>query len=378
MSNVTPLISIGIPTYNRANKLKKCLNSVLQQSYNNIEVIISDNMSSDATPEVCRDFMRQDQRIKTYRQTENIKGAPNFNFVRQKFTGAYFMVLGDDDWIDPLLIQSCVTFLEDHPDYIAASGQTMYYRENNVKFKGVSLSIQSNNPSTRLINTISQVVDAGTFYALYRAEITNDIPYLNVWGMDYYFLCEVAFQGKIITLDEVACHRNDNSHLRSIKEFVDREGHVDGQETDPYGVIASIMFWRIIVGGDIFKKLPDYDKLSLAAEVVKIVSDRWQIIGEPNLLNIAIRLFSDKDLLAKYYDLRTQIMSKWLLASKLSKNPQWYFTRKILRIFNQLSFVSPPSNLEDGKMVSEIMRVSGTIDDRELKTDAKQILNLFT
>ena len=377
MSNVTPLVSIGIPTYNRASKLRKCLNSVLQQSYSNLEVIISDNFSSDFTPDVCRDVMSQDHRIKTYRQTKNIKGVPNFNFIRKKSTGAYFMLLGDDDWIDPLLIQSCVTFLEDHPDYIAASGQTIYYRENNIRFKGISLSIQSNNPSKRLMSTISQLIDAGTFYALYRAEMANDIPYLDAWGMDYYYLCEASFRGKIITLDEVACHRNDTSHLRSIKEFLDKEGHVDGQEDDPYGVIASILFWGIIEGGNIFRNLSDYDRWTLAAEVVKIISNRWRVTGELNLLNIAAAVFPDKNLLTKYYDLRIKIMSEWLLTSKSSRNSQWYFTRKILKIFNQLNFEYPPSNSADRELINDIINASATIDDPELKNDAEHILSLF-
>ena len=100
MKCTSPLVSVGIPTFNRANLLVKCLNSVLQQSYENIEVIVSDNMSSDSTPDVCLEFMNQDQRVKTYRQTANIKVVPNFDYVRRKSKGEYFMLLGDDDWID--------------------------------------------------------------------------------------------------------------------------------------------------------------------------------------------------------------------------------------------------------------------------------------
>ena len=146
MNNGSPLVSIGIPTFNGAGNLVKCLESVLQQTYNNIEVIVSDNMSSDTTPEVCREFECQDRRVRTYRQSKNIEGVPNFEFVRKKAQGKLFMLLWDYDWIDPGLIQSCVQFLEDNPDHITAGGRTFYYREDGVKFEGIPLSIQSNNP----------------------------------------------------------------------------------------------------------------------------------------------------------------------------------------------------------------------------------------
>ena len=124
--------------------------------------------------------------------------------------------------------------------------------------------------------------------------------------------------------------------------------------------------------------MPDHERWLLAAEAVKIISDRWQVTGGLNLLKIAARLFSGQALHAKYYDLRTQIMSEWLLTSKSSKNSHWYSTQKILKIFNQLNFGSPLSNAADGELMNEIINVSATIHDPELKNDAKQILSLFT
>ena len=188
MNYIPPLVSIGIPTFNRSDTLVKCLESVLRQTYKNIEVIVSDNSSSDSTPDVCQEFENRDSRVKTWRQASNIGGNPNFDFVRKKARGIYFMLLGDDDWIDPNLIQSCVQFLESNSDYIAAGGRTFYYREDGVKFEGASLSIGSDTPGIRVLDTISSVIDGGLFYALYRAEPANQIPYIEAWGSDYYFL----------------------------------------------------------------------------------------------------------------------------------------------------------------------------------------------
>ena len=377
MSDVSPLVSIGIPTFNRANMLRKCLNSILQQSYYNIEVIISDNASSDSTPEVCQEFMLQDHRVKTYRQTRQIRGVPNFSYVRQKARGVYFMLLGDDDWIDPTLIKTCVDFLEINPDYIAASGETYYYRENNIRFKGVSLSIQSNNPTKRLLGTIADVIDGGTFHALYRSKPANEIPYLNVWGVDYHFLCEAAFRGKIKPLAEVACHRIDNSHRVSIKEALNSEGLCDGQELDPYGTIATILFWRITADGDIFKELSAHERLGLAIEAVQIVKKRWLITREADLLNIATKLFANQDLFAEYRILRTRIMSEWLNAFELTKNSQWNFIRQILNTFIELGFSFRESNFEERNLLNKIIIASGGVKDPILRKDAARIASLF-
>ena len=377
MKCTSPLVSVGIPTFNRANLLVKCLNSVLQQSYENIEVIVSDNMSSDSTPDVCLEFMNQDQRVKTYRQTANIKAVPNFDYVRRKSKGEYFMLLGDDDWIDTELIQSCVQFLEDNPDHIAASGETYYYRENDVKFKGVSLSIQSDDPSERAINAIAEIIDGGTFYALYRAKPANEIPYLNAWGTDYFFLCEAAFRGKITTLPDVACHRIDNSNRRSIKEVLHGEGIVDGQELDPYGMIASVLFWRIVADGSVFKQMGYCDRYRFASDVVNTVNQRWPITGDVDLLNIADNLFTDQNLLEEYHSLLARVMSEWITASKNGTNSKWRSARQILDVFIKLGFSSSNTRSEESRLLNEIIETSDAGDDLELKNDAYRILSLF-
>ena len=362
------MVSVGIPTFNRANLLVKCLNSVLQQSYENIEVIVSDNMSSDPTPDVCLEFMNQDQRVKTYRQTANIKCVPNFDYVRRQSKGEYFMLLGDDDWIDTELIHSCVQFLEDNPDHIAASGETYYYKENDVKFKGVSLSIQSDNPSKREINAIAEIIDGGTFHALYRAKPANEIPYLNAWGTDYFFLCEAAFRGKITTLPDVACHRIDNSIRVSIKEVLHGDGIVDGQELDPYGTIASVLFWRIVADGSVFKKLGYCDRYRFASDVVNTVNQRWPITGDADLLNIADNLFTDQNLLEEYHSLLARVMSEWIIASKHATNSKWRSARQILDVFTKLGFSSSNTRSEESRLLYEIIETSNTGDDLELKT----------
>lgn len=102
-----PLISVGIPTFNRPDQLHRTLLELTRQTYANIEIIVSDNASPSAeTDLIVREFVATDPRIKYFRQTENIGIHPNFQFVLSKAVGEYFIWAADDDWHEPDFIES--------------------------------------------------------------------------------------------------------------------------------------------------------------------------------------------------------------------------------------------------------------------------------
>ncbi len=109
------LVSIGIPTYNRGNGfLQHTLESALAQTYQNIEIIVSDNCSHDNTEMVVNGY--DDQRIRYFRQSENIGQLNNTNFCLNQARGEYFLQLHDDDAIDPDFITICMKAEERSPN----------------------------------------------------------------------------------------------------------------------------------------------------------------------------------------------------------------------------------------------------------------------
>jgi len=107
MNDSLPLVTIAIPTYNRADSyLKLALESAINQTYPNIEIVVSDNCSTDGTETVVKSF--SDPRIRYFRQPENIGPNNNFNFCVEQAKGHYFLLLQDDDLIDQDFVDTCM------------------------------------------------------------------------------------------------------------------------------------------------------------------------------------------------------------------------------------------------------------------------------
>ena len=104
-----PLVSVGIPTYERPDGLKRTLTQILAQKYTNLEVIVSDNASKNLEVQrVAQEFMAIDPRVHYFRQAHNIGALANFKFVLEKASGEYFMWAADDDEWSPEFVQTCV------------------------------------------------------------------------------------------------------------------------------------------------------------------------------------------------------------------------------------------------------------------------------
>ena len=106
MQDNLPLVSIGLPIFNRPEGLLRTLECLVNQTYQNFEIIIADNCSPNPDVErISREYLEKDNRISYYRHDTNKGWGFNTNFVIEKANGDYFMRATDDDWWD-------VTFIE--------------------------------------------------------------------------------------------------------------------------------------------------------------------------------------------------------------------------------------------------------------------------
>lgn len=116
------MISVGIPTYNRPNLLKKALQKVQQQTYQNLEILVSDNKSpcSEETIRIVKEAISHDSRIKLFHQADNIGSLGNFKFLADKATGNYFIWIADDDEIENTYLEKLYLALQEKPDAVIA------------------------------------------------------------------------------------------------------------------------------------------------------------------------------------------------------------------------------------------------------------------
>src|SRR5258708_16860602 len=101
-----PLVTIAIPTFNRASLLKDCVTSALSQTYRHLEVLVSDNASTDETKEILSEF--SDARLRVIRQETNIGPLPNFNACLADPRGDYLVFLWHSAKLSPQLVERCV------------------------------------------------------------------------------------------------------------------------------------------------------------------------------------------------------------------------------------------------------------------------------
>lgn len=128
-----PVVSIVMPTCNRANLLKKSVESVISQSYQNWELLVIDDISTDDTEKMMTEYSKKDPRIKYFRIVpEKVPGISKYlNFGIKNAAGKYISRLDDDDyWCDNDILKLEVEFLENNPDYVLVGGGAIIVNEN--------------------------------------------------------------------------------------------------------------------------------------------------------------------------------------------------------------------------------------------------------
>ena len=116
--NYAPEVSIGIPVYNGQSYLSELLGCLLEQSFQNFEIVISDNASTDRTSEICADYVGRDTRIRYSRNERNIGAAKNFNRVFELTGAPYFKWTAHDDLYEPTYLERCLDAIKHSPEVV--------------------------------------------------------------------------------------------------------------------------------------------------------------------------------------------------------------------------------------------------------------------
>lgn len=220
-----PLVTIGIPTYNRPAGLRRTLECALAQTWPNLDIVISDNCSTNPEVEaITAEFAGRDARIRVFRQPENVGLENNFNFAYTQGRGPYFLWMSDDDEFEPGYVEACVRYLENHPDTVLCSGDARYYEGGNYVYREKMFRVHQAGPIRRLYRYFSRVHKNGNFYGVFRYGLLGAAPLHRQVGCDWTFMGRLCVLGKLHYLDETAYHRSAEGNSQTRAKMVQKFG----------------------------------------------------------------------------------------------------------------------------------------------------------
>jgi len=211
-----PRVSIGMPVFNGEKYLKEVLDSILAQTYQDFELIISDNASTDNTSQICRAYAAKDNRVRYYRNKRNLGAARNFNRVFELSSGEYFKWAAYDDVLAPEFLSKCVSLLDEDPTVVLCQTRISLIDKDGRRVGNLDpgTRIDSQKPHERFGDVISKKVSYWMIFGLTRASALRLSPLMgNYIGADKNLLADLCLIGGIYTIPEYLFFQRD--HLES-------------------------------------------------------------------------------------------------------------------------------------------------------------------
>lgn len=201
-----PLVSVGVPVFNGETGLARALDSLLGQDYGNLEIIVSDNASTDRTPDICREYVQRDPRVRYYRSERNQGATWNFNRVFELSSGKYFMWAAHDDQRERNFVRACVERMEQCPDAVLCQTHTASFIEGRPDLLCVG-TLDSFEGVTDLVARYRETLErspATAIYGLYRSGAMRKTRMLRrSIATDLAFIQELSIHGEFVQVPEV-------------------------------------------------------------------------------------------------------------------------------------------------------------------------------
>lgn len=221
-----PLISIIVPIYNIAEYASECIQSLINQTYKNIEIILVDDGSTDHSPAICDEFAEQDERIKViHKRNGGLSDARNAGL--DVATGEYIGFVDGDDWVDEDMYETLYHLIYEHQaDISICTHYTELPNRTKVKYKSKKTKIFS---SQKAIATLieDKIIQNYIWEKLFKRELFTELRFPVGWSFEDIALCYKIFHKarKIVLLQTPKYHYRTrpgsitNSTRNPLKEF---------------------------------------------------------------------------------------------------------------------------------------------------------------
>lgn len=279
--NADVKVSVGLAVYNGAQYLAEAIESILNQDHENLELIISDNGSEDATQQIAQLYVDRDARIKYYRYPHNLGGSKNGRRVLDASSGKYFMWAAHDDLRERTMISECVAILESDPSVVLCypvisnideNGRTLGPLEDEIK-------IDHDTAEDRFLSVLWQLDICSIFYGLIRSDVLHQLnwPVERSQGGDHVILGELALLGKFQKIHKPLFTRRFHGDRKydSLEEYNSFRlgGNPRNSKEGVFLPFCEFAFETLNVVK--FSDLDEKAKSTLYAETLKCFRERW-------------------------------------------------------------------------------------------------------
>jgi protein O-GlcNAc transferase len=200
-----PSVTIGIPVYNEEKYVEETINSAINQTYNNLKIIISDNCSTDNTFEIIKGIVSKHENVIAKRQLINIGAAENFRYLSQNANTDFFCWLSGHDILHKDYITDAVRIFKENPEL-----SLVYPKSKQIDEKGTIMSIDtySDIETTNLdfirgpLKVANNLIYGTPVHGLFKTKFLKEYKFKSIIGGDFTILYHASVSGKIFQLTD--------------------------------------------------------------------------------------------------------------------------------------------------------------------------------
>lgn len=210
---MSPRLSIGLPVFNGERYIRQALDSILDQTFTDYEVIVSDNASTDTTVQIVESYAERDVRIRFVKNSINRGAAWNYNAVFRQAGADYFKWAAHDDILQPQFLENCIRVLDQDPATVLVHSKTKKIDEFGEVTGSYETKMKTtgNRPSERFHDLVLTRHPCTAIFGVARTKILNKTPLIGSYvSSDRVLLAELGLYGNIIELPEYLFLRRDH------------------------------------------------------------------------------------------------------------------------------------------------------------------------
>jgi len=209
-------VSVGLPVFNGQQHLPQAIESILGQTFTEIELIITDNASTDNTQEICRRYAASDPRIRYYRHPQNVGVTRNYNAAFGYARGIYFKWASANDFCEADFLAECVAVLDRRPEAVLACPLTRYVYADATTNDEQRLELADDSACARFTTFLRVIRLNNVLNGLIRTDVLKRTALHKPFrGSDTNLLAEVALHGKFAVVPDFLFNRRMDSECAS-------------------------------------------------------------------------------------------------------------------------------------------------------------------